>query len=54
MTPELKAALARLAQIEDQDDGYSTAVMVVYGQLPKRQLFRDAALVREYLKTLED
>ncbi len=54
MPPEIKAALARFSLIRNDDDGYCNAVMEAYGPLPKGQLYHDAALVREYLKTLED
>lgn len=54
MTPELKDALARLARIRDQDDGYAAAVLAAYGHLPKGQLYLDTALVREFMAGLED
>ena len=54
MPPEVKDALKRISLIRNDDDGYCNAVLDVYACLPKGQLYHDAALVREYLKTLED
>ena len=57
MDDEVKAALLRFAQIKDQSEqglfGYSVAVFEVYGHLPERQLYQDAATIRDFLASQE-
>lgn len=55
MDEKTKAALERLAKIEDQTEqglfGYAGAVFEVYGHLPEKQLYEDTQTLREFLAT---